>query len=174
MAVAKITIPEGAVEITDSMITDLRPDGNYCGYVQKMTDDAAAELWAAITLKVNKSELVDLVYPVGSIYMSTNSINPGGILGGTWEAWGAGKVPVGVDAADTDFDAAGKTGGAKTAQYALGDNGYAKFGGFKESPAILHLAVPPDVPPYPTNTYVNVGTGATIGPEESTYKGALR
>ncbi len=35
MAVAKITIPEGAVEITDSMITDLRPDGNYCGYVQK-------------------------------------------------------------------------------------------------------------------------------------------
>ncbi len=55
---------------------------------KKMTDDAAAELWAAITLKVNKSELVDLVYPVGSIYMSTNSINPGGILGGTWEAWG--------------------------------------------------------------------------------------
>ena len=35
-------------------------------------------------------------------------------LGGTWVAWGAGRVPVGVDTSDTDFDAAEETGGEKT------------------------------------------------------------
>ena len=32
---------------------------------------------------------------------------------GTW-AFGAGKVPVGIDSSDTDFDTAEETGGAKT------------------------------------------------------------
>ncbi|MBR2766799.1 hypothetical protein IKD67_01805 [Candidatus Saccharibacteria bacterium] len=36
------------------------------------------------------------------------------IYGGTWERWGAGRVPVGVDPNDTDFDEPNKTGGSKT------------------------------------------------------------
>lgn len=36
------------------------------------------------------------IYPVGSIYMSTSSTNPQTIFGGTWIAWGKGRVPVGV------------------------------------------------------------------------------
>lgn len=54
------------------------------------------------------------VYPVGSIYMSVNSTNPGTLFGGTWEAWGSGRVPVGIDTTQTEFDAVEKTGGAKT------------------------------------------------------------
>lgn len=42
------------------------------------------------------SQLLNLIYPVGSIYMSTNSKNPGEIFGGTWEAWGQGRAIVGV------------------------------------------------------------------------------
>ena len=164
LAVAKITIPDGAVEITDAMITDLRPDKNYCGYVQKITDDAAAELWAALTPKVNRSELVDLVYPVGSIYMSANSANPGTIIGGTWEAWGQGRVPVGVDTNDTDFEQADKTGGSKTAQYPLGTSGYARFGGYMESPPRLRISSVKGLTRYATDTYVDVGDGAAIGP----------
>jgi len=55
-------------------------------------------------------------YPVGSIYMNaTNATNPGTLLGfGTWVAFGAGRVPVGIDSGDTDFDTAEETGGAKT------------------------------------------------------------
>lgn len=54
------------------------------------------------------------VYPVGSIYMSANNVNPGTIFGGTWEEWGAGRVPVGVDVNDSNFNGVEKTGGAST------------------------------------------------------------
>lgn len=53
------------------------------------------------------------IYPVGSIYMSTSSTNPKDFIGGTWEAWGQGRVPVGVNPSDPDFKDAGKTGGEK-------------------------------------------------------------
>jgi len=43
-----------------------------------------------------KDELKDEMYPVGSIYMSVNPDNPGTYLGGEWEAWGEGRVPVGA------------------------------------------------------------------------------
>ena len=33
---------------------------------------------------------------------------------GTWSAFGAGKVMVGLDAGDTSFDTVGETGGEKT------------------------------------------------------------
>ena len=53
------------------------------------------------------------IYPVGSIYMSANNVSPQTFLGGTWVAWGAGRVPVGVNSSDTDFNTAEKTGGEK-------------------------------------------------------------
>ena len=54
------------------------------------------------------------MYPVGSIYMSVNSTNPSTYFGGTWSLWGAGKVPVGVDTSQSEFNSVEKTGGAKT------------------------------------------------------------
>ena len=60
---------------------------------------------------------IDKVYPVGSIYMSVNSTDPSILFGGTWEAWGAGRVPIGIDTSDTDFDTVEETGGAKSNSY---------------------------------------------------------
>ena len=57
---------------------------------------------------------LNLIYPVGSIYMSVKNASPETFLGGTWVAWGSGKVPVGVDTSDTSFDNVEKTGGEKT------------------------------------------------------------
>lgn len=56
------------------------------------------------------------IYPVGSIYTNAAvSTNPATLLGfGTWTAFGSGRVLVGVDAAQTEFDTLGETGGAKT------------------------------------------------------------
>ena len=56
---------------------------------------------------------VDLMYPVGSIYLSVNSTNPSQLFGGTWEQWGKGRVPVGIDTTDSDFNTVEKTGGSK-------------------------------------------------------------
>ena len=54
------------------------------------------------------------LYPVGSIYFSAVGTNPSELFGfGTWQAWGAGRVPVGVDASQTEFNAVEKTGGEK-------------------------------------------------------------
>ena len=54
------------------------------------------------------------VYPIGSIYMSVLNTNPSTLFGGTWSVWGAGRVAVGVDTGQTEFNTVEKTGGAKT------------------------------------------------------------
>lgn len=51
---------------------------------------------------ISQSDLIDSIYPVGSIYMSTNSTNPSTIFGGEWESWGGGRVIVGVGTATDD------------------------------------------------------------------------
>lgn len=58
---------------------------------------------------------VAAAWPVGSVFISVSSTNPGTSLGfGTWVAFGAGRVLVGLDAGDPDFDTSEETGGAKT------------------------------------------------------------
>ncbi len=56
----------------------------------------------------------NLIYPVGSIYMSVNPTNPSELFPLTaWAEWGKGRVPVGVDTSQTEFNKAEKTGGSK-------------------------------------------------------------
>ena len=59
-------------------------------------------------------QAIGAIYPVGSIYMSVKNTNPSTYFGGTWVAWGTGRVPVGVNANDTNFATVEKTGGAST------------------------------------------------------------
>lgn len=56
------------------------------------------------------------VYPVGSVYINaTSTNNPNTLLGfGTWIEFGSGKVVVGQDTGDSDFDSLEETGGSKT------------------------------------------------------------
>ena len=58
--------------------------------------------------RLNKS-VIDMVYPVGAIYMSVNSTNPGNLFGGTWEQI---KDRFLLSAGDTYT--AGSTGGEAT------------------------------------------------------------
>ena len=53
------------------------------------------------------------IYPVGAIFTSSNSTNPSTLFGGTWEAYGAGRVLVGKASSGT-FATAGATGGSET------------------------------------------------------------
>ena len=60
--------------------------------------------------------LMELVFPIGSTYITQSNTNPNTILGfGTWERL-KGKIAVGLDEDDEDeyFDEIGKTGGEKS------------------------------------------------------------
>jgi len=59
-----------------------------------------------------------LVYPVGAIFTTVTEYTTSAIAAligvGTWEAFGAGRVLVGFDSSDADFNEVAETGGAKT------------------------------------------------------------
>lgn len=65
-------------------------------------------------------------HPIGTLFETTISTNPGTLYGGTWAAWGGGRVPVGVNTADNDFNTVEKTGGKKTErhEFKVGYKGY--------------------------------------------------
>ena len=54
-------------------------------------------------------------FPVGAVFIAVVSTNPATLLGyGTWSAIAAGRMLVGLDSGDTDFDLVEEVGGAKT------------------------------------------------------------
>lgn len=81
---------------------------------ESATNALSATNASRVYIATSYKSILDAVYPVGSIYMSVNSTNPSILFGGTWEYWGAGRVPVAVDSDDPDFSEAEKTGGEKT------------------------------------------------------------
>jgi len=65
------------------------------------------------------ASLADAIYPVGAIFTTVTAYADSAAVvaavgGTTWVAFGAGKMPIGVDSSDTDFDTAEETGGSKT------------------------------------------------------------
>ena len=75
---------------------------------------------SVIDANVNVVEVLKKAYPIGSVYINaSNATNPASLLGfGTWSAFGAGRVMVGIDSLDADFDTIGETGGQKTTSHA--------------------------------------------------------
>ncbi len=53
------------------------------------------------------------MYPIGSIYISVNNINPSVFFGGNWEGFAKGRTIVGVDTQQTEFNKVEKLGGDK-------------------------------------------------------------
>ena len=83
-------------------------------YLQ-LGDDETGSTGAAPTINAGTfggmtvNQFVDMIYPVGSIYMSANVTSPETLFGGTWESIG-GRFLLGADATY----AAGSTGGEAT------------------------------------------------------------
>lgn len=71
--------------------------------------------------------LRDILYPIGAIYQSTVNTDPSSFMGGTWERFGNGRVLVGVDEADSDFNAPNKTGGTKTHKLTAAEMAHSHF-----------------------------------------------
>lgn len=81
-------------------------------------DNKISGLTAQITALQNMvNDYWKKIYPVGAIYTSISGTNPASLFGGTWVQFGAGRALVGVDTAQTEFDAVNKTGGVKSITY---------------------------------------------------------
>ncbi|WP_330414450.1 phage baseplate protein, partial [Lachnotalea glycerini] len=63
---------------------------------------------------VNLSALIDAIYPIGTVYTSVKDVSPEVFLGGKWERFAEGRTTVGVDLNNSNYNAAGKTGGSAT------------------------------------------------------------
>lgn len=102
-------------DLADALMNEHNRDGTHSDIT---ADNVTATTGTFTTLNASglSSTLLGLIYPVGSIYTNASvSTNPGTLLGfGTWTAFGSGRVLVGVDAGQTEFDTLGETGGAKT------------------------------------------------------------
>lgn len=93
-------------------------NANYAEDAVLLGDEGSTEAhtpWIGVA-DIIWSQMVDKIYPVGSIFMSatlSTATAVGNALGGTWEEWGTGKVPVGVDTSDADFEESEIEGGEK-------------------------------------------------------------
>ena len=51
-----------------------------------------------------KQEVKDMLYPVGSIYISVSSTDPSELFGGTWVSFGMGRTLMGTGKNDANTD----------------------------------------------------------------------
>jgi len=91
-------------------------------YQQGITISSITPLKDTVGIPTSRSfsmgDLIDIIHPVGKILMTDDSRNPAEYYPGTtWVAWGSGRVPVGVNTSDSDFNSVNKTGGAKSHSY---------------------------------------------------------
>ena len=88
--------------------------GAWCREWTSDTDGIDSGLDADLLQGKTLSALLLLLHPVGDLIFNTSGANPSTYIGGTWVAWGTGRVPVGVDTAQTEFNTVEKTGGTKS------------------------------------------------------------
>lgn len=100
----------------DGLKRNEAPPRAYLNYQFDKYHEFFADLQAQIdALAVSAgAALLEQIFHVGAVYISASSQSPASRFGfGTWERI-KGKMIVGVDENDTDYNAAGKTGGSKT------------------------------------------------------------
>lgn len=74
------------------------------------------------TLQNIDCNLLDAIYPIGSIFMSTANVNPSLKIGGTWSVMQTGRMLISEDGGATYT--AGDTGGSKDAVNVVHDHTY--------------------------------------------------
>lgn len=82
----------------------------------KMKIGNGSSQWAALPylgVGITQADVLNFCYPVGSIKMTTENVSPSFSIGGIWERWGNGRVPLGVDEGQDEFAEAEMIGGEK-------------------------------------------------------------
>ena len=68
----------------------------------------------AANLNNNFNEVLNLICPIGKVEVFFDNADHSDYLGFTWERTCVGRMPVGYNSSDADFDTIGETGGEKT------------------------------------------------------------
>lgn len=74
----------------------------------RLTSSGLKRLWSRVTTYINykinsnNDSIVDMIYPVGSIYMSMNNTSPETLFGGTWEKLAGGRCLMNTGFLDDD------------------------------------------------------------------------
>ena len=111
----RFTLALGA--LSDAVLAlDVKKDGVLVGSVPAaLTELEVKKDGVVVGSAVGTGTAAIDAWPVGSVFISVVSTNPNTLLGGgTWSAIATGRMLVGIDAADVDFDTVEETGGAKT------------------------------------------------------------
>lgn len=116
------------------------------------------------TTKLAKAELLDAVYPIGSLYMSVSAADPNTLFGGTWE-----RLKDRFLLAAGDTYAAGTTGGEAAhtltvAEMPAHTHGISRTGTISE-PSVL-LGAPGQ---YTGNAFASLGTSGIDALATTTY-----
>lgn len=104
------------------------------------------------TVKFTFQQLLEIFYPVGSYYETSDAnFNPNTAWGGTWVLDSKGRVTVGYDPGQTEFNSIGKTDGEKMHQLTV-----------SEMPAHYHSRIV-----FYNNGEWTVGDGTGIGGKQT-------
>lgn len=116
-----LTAQVAGVSNTNAIVQGIAKNANVAVEAVNQITGEVEQIREGVNGSVNQirkemDEILSKVYPVGSIYLSVNPTNPSDYFGGTWISWGTGRVPVGADTSQTEFNAVEKTGGSKYLQ----------------------------------------------------------
>jgi hypothetical protein len=76
---------------------------------------SGANVTFAGTVSDSSGNIASSAYPVGAVFIAVVSTNPSSLLGfGSWSAFGTGRMLIGIDGSDSDFNTVEETGGSKT------------------------------------------------------------
>lgn len=95
---------------------DVPPNTHYYIEAPSSTPGMFTYTLKAYSNKINA--IANIIYPIGAIYISSNSTSPTILFGGEWESIGQGRTLIGAGASpedDTIIYTAGQTGGSKNA-----------------------------------------------------------
>lgn len=82
----------------------------------KMKIGNGRSAWSALPylgVGITQTDVLNFVYPVGSIKMTTVNETPGNSIGGIWERWGNGRMPIAVDENQAEFAECEQIGGER-------------------------------------------------------------